>query len=302
MRWFVFRFALYTIPVLLIAALFEISLRQIPNNYSYIDDQLLHHGDSIEVLILGNSHAFNGVNPEGFGVPAFNAASISQDHRFDRALFERYLDRLPRLKAVVIPVSYASIGGRIELGNEPWRMKNYAIYMGQSAQTRNIEDRLEIMSRLKGEQFRSLIGFWFRGETNITCDRFGGKPGKSDRDLDFSTEAVVAVNRHSKGPLGPYRANLNELNELIRTAERRGIRTLLFAPPGHSTYRALLDPQQLGLSKVIPRQLDREHGSVRYIDLLADARFVTSDFSNPDHLNASGNKRLTSILAEELNN
>lgn len=299
-RRLAYRIVLFAMPVLLASAFFESALRRIPNNYAYLDDRLLNHGDSIEVLVLGNSHAFNGVNPDGLGLHGFNAANISQDHRFDHLLLERYISHLPRLKAVVIPVSYASVGAQIEYGNEPWRMKNYALYMGMSGETEELADRFEVMTRNKGELVQSLWKYWRTGESNLRCGPHGGKAGKSERDLDFETEARKAATRHSKGPLGPYSSNRAHLEAIIRIAEERGIKVLLFSPPGHSTYRQLLHPLQLGLSRLIPRELESNHSCVQFIDLLSDPEFQTEDFSNPDHLNESGNGKLTRILALEL--
>lgn len=292
------RTALFLLPLLALLAAFEAALRSIPNNYSYIDDQLLNNGDRVELLILGNSHAYTGVNPDGFHLDGFSAANVSQDHRFDRALLERYIHRLPNLKTLIIPVSYASIGARVELGSEPWRMRNYAIYLGQGCETLKAEDHFEVLAAGKGALIQSLWAYWTHDEDKRSCETHGGTVGKALQQGDFSELAAQAAKRHTKGADGPYGRNESDLSRLMAVAEEQGIRVLLFAPPAHEAYRMLLDEEQLNLSRSVPQRLVTEHSGATYLDLFDDARFEAADFGDPDHVNAAGNAKLTAILAD----
>jgi len=65
-------------------------------------------------------------------------------------------------------------------------------------------------------------------------------------------------------------------------------------------YRRHLHATQLALSQRIPRGLASPSDRIMYVDLLADPRFDTDDFSDADHLNAAGNRKLTSIIASKL--
>ncbi|MBK8497445.1 MAG: hypothetical protein IPL52_01185 [Flavobacteriales bacterium] len=300
MRWFIIRFLLFAAPLLLLLAGMECALRRIPNNYAYTDAQLMQHGAAIQVLVLGNSHAYNGVDPESLGVRAYNAANISQDHRLDRALLERYIDGLPDLKYIVLPVSYASIGSRIEDSQEAWRTKNYVLYMGLPKFARSTEDRFELLNGEKKYVVRRLWKHWARGHDDLSCGPHGGAPGQVRPNLDMEASGATSAKRHTKGTAGAYEENNMELERIIRLAQQRNVRVLLFAPPAYSTYRTKLDPQQLALSRSIPEMLINATGNATYLDLMADPRFVLSDFANSDHLNATGRAKLTRILSSQL--
>ncbi len=300
MSWFLHRSLRFALPVLMLLALVEFALRRIPNNYAYIDDQLLDHGDSVEVLILGNSHAYNGVDPTQLGYRGFNAAHPSQDHRLDHLLLKRYIDHLPHLKAIVLSTSYASIGKQMDQDKESWRLKNYVIYMGQYGQGRAAKDHLELLNGRASDLLRSIHGNWFHGRNNLTVQPWGGVLGKTRDNVDFELDGIKAADRHhARSPL-TFATSLKELEAIVRIAKQHRTPVLTFAPPGHSLYRRHLHATQLALSQRIPRGLASPSDRIMYVDLLADPRFDTDDFSDADHLNAAGNRKLTSIIASKL--
>lgn len=51
---------LFIIPILVICISFELAFRNIPNTHKYKKEYMDKNSNSIEVLILGNSHAFDG--------------------------------------------------------------------------------------------------------------------------------------------------------------------------------------------------------------------------------------------------
>lgn len=55
----------------------EILIRKAPNPYSIKHHYMVNHGKDVEILLLGSSHIFFGVDPEEFDYPAFNLANIS---------------------------------------------------------------------------------------------------------------------------------------------------------------------------------------------------------------------------------
>ena len=63
----------------------------------------------IEILILGNSHATYGVNPDYFTDYAFNIANVGQSIFFDKALTLQNIGVLEELKYVLISLDYHSL-------------------------------------------------------------------------------------------------------------------------------------------------------------------------------------------------
>ena len=66
MRTLYLKIALFLAPLFLVWLALEVFYRQVPNNYSYKDQQLQKVAADIQTLVMGDSHAFYGVNPEYF--------------------------------------------------------------------------------------------------------------------------------------------------------------------------------------------------------------------------------------------
>lgn len=300
MSWFASRIILFVVPVLLLLAALETSLRRLPNHCAFTNHYLLHSGREVEILVLGGSHAFNGVDPEGLGDQAFNAANVAQDHRLDRAVLERYIDSLPRLRCIILPVSYCSIGSRMELSGEPWRIKNYAIHMGLREPGMGLDMRFELMTGKISAAVGRLVDHWNDDGSDIVFRPHGGSPGRPQPGIDMDEHGLATAKRHTKWPSGPFEANVLELERIIELAEGRGISVLLFSPPAYESYRRHLNGKQLALSRLTPQRLARENAHVHYLDLMADPQFTVEDFGNSDHLQGSGNRKLTAILARAI--
>jgi len=300
MRKYLKRLVLFVLPLVALLAALEYGLRSIPNNYAYARDYILEHGDSIEVLILGNSHAFNGIDPFGFAAPAFNASAVAQDHKRDLALFERYIDELPALKHVIVPVSYFTIGAMIEDGPEPWRIRNYVIYHDLPEQASMPEHWLELSRNRKLESILMIPRYLLHDSTRIQGRSRGGSPGKHKAGLDFSSAGIETAKRHTIASTERYRENRGYLERLVQLAGERGIHVHLFNPPGHQAYREAMNAEQLAIAKACGRELATAHKHVTYHDLLDDERFQEADFSDSDHLQSSGTLKLTRILSADL--
>ncbi len=66
MKRFVIKTIYISLPILVVAILMEILLRNTPNDYLFKKQYLDKHSSEIETLILGSSHSFYGFNPEYF--------------------------------------------------------------------------------------------------------------------------------------------------------------------------------------------------------------------------------------------
>ena len=281
--------------LLLLVAL-EIGLRRIPNDYAYKNERLVRDGAGLRFLVLGSSHAYRGVEPDSMGGAGFNAANISQDLSYDRAVLEHYLPHLPKLEYIVLPVSYGSLGGRLELGAEAWRVKNYTLYMGIDKDASNIKHYVELLNRPVRDEVRMLRRYLTEGKDNRVCGASGAatKTMGAASDLDRSGEAAAA--RHTHPSTDRMDFGRKELKALVQLATEHGVHVFLFAPPAWRTYRDRLDSAQLHGVITTCEQLDREHAEVDYIDLLADPRFIKSDFADADHVSAAGQAKLSRIL------
>ena len=92
--------------------------RNVPNIYSYKNNYMQDHSDSIEILILGASHTFEGLKADSFSTRTFNMANPSQELEYDEFLLYKYVnicrkgcktDKLKRVLACLLSNDEASV-------------------------------------------------------------------------------------------------------------------------------------------------------------------------------------------------
>ena len=94
MKPFLLKVFLFLLPVNLAIVAVELQLRTIPNAYSLKKTQLDNLCEELEILCLGSSHAFFGINPVYFSKKAYNAANFSQTLDYDQKILEKYIDKM----------------------------------------------------------------------------------------------------------------------------------------------------------------------------------------------------------------
>ncbi|HRH70935.1 MAG TPA: hypothetical protein PLB89_15640, partial [Flavobacteriales bacterium] len=290
--------ALFLLPVLLLLAGTERLLRRIPNDYSFKHRRMIEEGSSFKVLVLGNSHAYKGIDPDLMGSVGFNAANISQDLRYDRAILEKYLPSLPNLQHLVLPISYGSLGAELEQGRESWRVKNYVLYMGISEYATGLEHHLELVNRPMRDQVRMVRRYVQHGSDNRVCSESGTGSQRPAADLDLQRSGEDAAARHRRTSAEGIERSRHELERIVRLATERGIRVHLVTTPAYATYRNALNEPQLRNAISTCEHLARTNTLVDYIDLMADPRFLVDDFADADHLSVPGQRKLSRILGE----
>jgi hypothetical protein len=298
MKRYLIRLCCFFVPVLVLLFIMEVMLRRIPNDYSLKHERMHRDGASLQFLVLGNSHAYKGVDPDRMGPNGFNAANISQDYRLDRAVLERYINGMPHVKHVFIPVSYGSLGARLEDGQEAWRVKNYALYMGIAPLHFDLQHHLELLNRPMVAQWRMIRDHWVLGKDNVLCSTSGIGIAREGGQVDLASNGKAAALRHRRSN-GASERNV-DLEAIIVLATERGVHVHLSIPPAWVTYRSELDPAQLANVRRTCQRLRTSTPLVTFDDLLADRRFVEGDFSDADHLSSAGAIKLSAILAEHL--
>ena len=304
---FVIRFVLVIlVPVGVFLLVYEIAYRNIPNSYRMKDNFLKHEASGCEILVLGSSHAFFGINPSYFSRSAFNAANVSQDLRHDGFIFQKYLPYLPNLIWVILPVSYFSLFSSLERGGEPWRVRKYEIYMDAGMYPFY---KLDYNYEVAHVGDKEVLLYYVLGKDQHDCSPlgFGTSYQLEKRGKDWKNSGSVAAKRHTvtkvRGSVtieNDMKMNVAIINDLIDQCSRKGIQILFVTPPAYRTYVESLDSIQLGRMYQEMRQLMIKKG-VRYVDMLRDTSFVEDDFFDADHLNWQGAKKWTLKLDEMIN-
>jgi len=282
-------------PLALFSVSAEYIVRKIPNDYSYKNEYLNTNSKNIEILVLGSSHSFYGINPVIFSRSAFNAAHVSQSLNYDYFIFDKYRKGLSSLKTIILPISYFTLFSQLENGVESWRVKNYMIYYGCEYHD-DLKYNLEIVGEKPLSVFKKIFKY-FKGSNNITVSELGfGLNYSNVKQSDLAVTGKAAAKRHTKANFELLDANIELLNKLIAESNKNGIRVIMFTPPARESYISNLDKHQLSLMKSSIDDLIRKKSTVEYYDFMYDSRFVDDDFKDADHLNGVGAKKLTQFL------
>ncbi len=302
---FMTRFAGYfMIPVAIIIMFLEISLRQIPNDYSYKNEWLSENSRDLKILSLGPSNGYFGIDPNYFQQKAFNAAHISQSINYDLFIFDKFLPLFDSLKYVIIPVSQLTPYYSLENSDEYWRIKNYTIFY----ECKYHRYQPEFNSEFFGNNLISVVprikGYYSGGISELYCNElgFGLNYSFGKRKTDWENTGFSDA-KHQKSNISKelYNQNLGCLNRIIEECNNRDISVILIAIPAWHTFVKNIDTRLLESTDAIYIHLAELNRNVRYINLLNDKRFVADDFYDADHLDEIGAKKLTLILNDTLN-
>ena len=123
MKLLIIRTLLFLLPVLAVVMLWEILMYNFPHAFKYKRDVIMTEcRKNSEIVFLGSSHAFYGVNTDILP-RASNLAYVSQELNQDRFILEQLLSQPNRIKYAVIPISIFSL---FESRNnlEAWRNRD----------------------------------------------------------------------------------------------------------------------------------------------------------------------------------
>ena len=283
---------------------FEINLSRIPNTYN-TKCWIFENGLSkIEVLVLGSSHAKNGINPNYLDGQAFNMASASQSLYYDQQLLVRYLSRMTKLKVVIVDISLFSLETELADGEAfrqffytryyhitpykqsyVWDVRNYSLFSLYGAMNSLEYAKKGFAVNLAGDidpkgWDRSYDKFHPQDEISLKA---GGEKVKSH---------LQSMNpRHISD-------NVTHLKDLIVALEARRIRVVFVTTPVFHTYSDCIPADRYQRTQKVIYDLCRTYG-IKYFNHLSDNRFLIADFSDSDHLNASGARKFSQIINNE---
>ena len=275
---------------------FELLLRDIPNDYSFKKNYLNTNSNNIEVLFLGSSHIYYGINPEYISRKSFNGAHISQSLNFDLAILEKYKDRCKNLKYIIIPIDYFSMYSTLENGIENWRVKNYSIYYDISTYG-NYWSGFEIFNGKLPSNISRVKSYLLNRKSDVTCNKFGFGTNYNSKDSkDLMETGKTASKRHTiklENNQTTFSKNIQTINSIIEFANSHNLKIIFITCPAYSTYRENLNPIQLENSVNIIKKLSSKNTNTAYYNFLTDKSFIAEDYYDADHLNEIGAKKLT---------
>jgi hypothetical protein len=281
-------------------------LRDVPNSYnikrSYLENQL----NEIQILVLGSSETLWGVNPSCFELKAFNVANISQSLYYDDQLMEKYIDRLPSLKIVIITISYFSLGYQLN-NSENWR--DYFYYHFWGIHNKYIScvnpNTISLVSLYSVPTTREYLfkGFDVKLTDSPYSDGWVEKNSiynSVNNPLINDSVGYLRVNVHNSMLSSKnYYDNTEILDNMLHILRNRKIEPVLITIPVYKTYSKYVDSIIDSRNKNIINKLCDKH-KCRYFNYFTDYRFTINDFFDNDHLNSRGAQKFSKILNEDL--
>jgi len=307
MKGFIIRTLIFLVPVLAASILIEALLRHMPNDYRN-KSQALKHGENIEVLCLGSSHALYSVNPAYLEFKAYNAAFVAQSVDIDLKLLQHHLQDLPNLKVLMLPVTYITLAMKLEDGPEVWRMKNYNLYHDHIFPSYAIDRNSELLGAPFHAIYYRLKDYYIFGRSPLTCTSLGfGTNYKYEDRKDLASTGKLTAERHTVKDKKDYRENEASVESIIALCKARNVKVVLFTTPANRAYRDYLDRGQLNAALGFAQNLEKQNpGEVYYFNLFEDPDFVDGDYYDGDHLNDRGaakfSRKLNSFLARNFAN
>jgi hypothetical protein len=303
---------LFAVPVIIGLAALEARVSMVPNSYSYKKAILLDHHAVIQTLVLGSSHEFEGVNTDLFTSSAVNLALPSQSLAQSADLGVKFLDRLPRLRHVLLGVSYYSLPYGLAHTGERWRLGFYMRAFGVFREATVLDvvnpANYSYIGIYGPAAVQSMIrtGFTVDYVGQISPTGFhgdGAPPPPLPADappISFEANARDRASfHHSVEHSENVSPNLEAMQRLAERCANRGITLTLFTAPVTNEYAlAFGEAEWRSRRAVIEAFATRVH--VMYVDYSRDAAFTWSDFANADHLNARGAAKFAHKLDAEI--
>jgi hypothetical protein len=304
MKKFFIRSLLFLLPLIICYAYIEIRLSQLPNTYSQKRADLERQLNDIRVLVLGPSHALHDIDPEYFSQKGYNLANASQTIFYDKALTERYLDKMPHLKLVIMDVMYYSLFARLSDSHESFRCYFYSSYWnidepGLSKWDIKRYSKIALYTPGKAWEFtrknfkvdlvRNLFpnGYLQYDTTNNI---------KNISDLE-GAKRVELYRRMMKEAY--YSENMKMLTDFVSELRNRGIEVYFVTDPAYITFRKHCNPAVLAENTASINDLCKAF-NCRYLDYFNDPRFDLPDFYDNDHLNFTGAEKFSKILENDI--
>ena len=304
MRTLYLKIALFLAPLFLVWLALEFFYRQVPNNYSYKDQQLQKVAADIQTLVMGDSHAFYGVNPEYFKDPTFNLSNVSQSLLTDELLLEKHIANLPALKTVFVNISYFTLSAKDNALESNWRKYFYYHGMGITAPSISFwnPQRYSMALIQRFDKSMALVQAYHKNHTIVSATTLGyGKQDASNIVKDKDAISVVIANKHEDNSLD-FKRNTARLQRIIALCKKHDVAVVLLEMPVYPTYYNLLDTEKKEKIKSVLTNLSVVNDTVFYLDLSTNSLFEKQDLRDADHLTNQGAKKCSEYLNTYLKN
>jgi len=305
MRKFILVTFLFSLPILVLFLTIEFLLRNDKNSYYALKKKaLVEQIDSCKILVLGSSSENSGINPVFFNSKGINLAFVGGTSLdIFNLLILKYVDKMPKLEKVIIPVSTFTFFATEEREEMKFRKILLNRYFGLYDNDFNniLPSSMVLNLGLK----KSLKSIFNKQSNNV--DKYGFDPmhGNLPECLNdnFGKKTVIRHLGSNNDDIksNVFNNNINLLDSITLFLKKRNIKVYLITTPTHVSYfknvnEKIFDMIFKEISKITSKY------NTKYYNFISDIRFNDLDFYNCDHLNINGATKFSKILNEEVIN
>ena len=307
-RVFIIKVVLFLIPLLAFAVGIETFVRSIPNSYSYKKQWMEGHKDSVETIILGNSHMYAAIDASLMR-NAFNLSNSAQRLEIDSWLLSEYIDKCPNLKNVLVNIDDMNLfSSDYENSDKLWnRAIYYNLYMNYPKHGNLSMYHYEISCPMstcsKIERF--ILSVATRKIYNIDCDSLGrGTNYGADKQRPKELEETIIARLNNEDVTTDVAdsrlcKNTPYLYEIAKLCNNHHVRLILLSTPYWYLYNRVADKSDVDTAENFAIALARKY-NIEYGNFRKDNRICNNKkyFVDCHHLSDEGSEVFTAILKE----
>lgn len=250
--------------------------------------------EKIVVIILGNSHANYGVDPNAFDIYTYNLANVNQSIYFDKRILLSHLDEFKNLKYVLISADFHSLYFSSQGIRGVWSYYDTGVrYKNKNYLLEELSPSLFgytpkiILSLLKREVINELImgdivvdlpvqkGVNLNDTIKNGFIGFEGKDAVAFKENKFH-ERARTFNRKVEGSKEKFEIE-KDLNGLLEILIKRGVTPILFTTPTFEDYNKYLNSKFLNSNQSDFGRISEKH-KILYWNFMSSDLFKAEDF------------------------
>ncbi|MEM7084701.1 MAG: hypothetical protein AAF489_00875 [Bacteroidota bacterium] len=276
---------------------------RLPSTFKANEAYLQKEQEKFETLVLGSSQMQGAVNPEWLNSPTLNLASGDQHHDTDFKLLKGIHESLPKLKTVVLEVSYS----HFELphnGKDFWKNTLYLKYYGVNAFERKtyFKDRLLYVSNPRFFSER-IDAHFIQKKAQVAYNYFGFNTKNYEgqfKNLNYNEKRIAQVpNFKINTEPNPFifKTNTALFYEMLDFLAEKNYRVIIAKVPMYKTYHSKRNTNILRRRDSVLSDVLLKYPNCRLLDMEDNTTlFNVKDYWNQSHLNPDGAKKFTAQL------
>ena len=290
---------LFFLPLFILFFFIEKRLAKIPHPFKEVKSQFEPYLSKARVMMAGTSHLYE-VKANYFNIQIANLATQGQNLEVSSQLIEKYLDKMPNAKTILMEIPYFGLDYLPE--EQPLNYYHHLIH-GISGTDRSLKAFLDI---------RFYSWFALYGPA-MAIDAIRSDFFKKETPIPESPSIACLSSIASMSETGQKRANYHEklrqeknrtvilkhIERILKIASNRDIRVTFVTTPVSQYYHQHIEPSAWRSIRADLARFEDKY-LTSHLDYFSDPRFDDCDFYDPDHLNSKGAQKLAAMLEKKL--